>query len=204
MPVTADNRAVADPRPERSGKLLGELARPLSWRAGPSTSDPIPVQRVAEYLLHEAAGNGRRLDFAMLQRLCAVGQAYHLADWGRPFFTEAVEAGPDGPLIPALNPLYQACGDAPIPPPGDANLPLDFSHFMQPTLLSGVYHIVIYGWPAPLSQPDEPWCATRREHGDGAAVEHDAMKVWAKREIREWLEKAWAEAEAANQSANGD
>ena len=203
MTTAADNRVVADPRPEGKGRKLGELARPLSWLAGPSTSDPIPVQRVAEYLLHDAADDGRRLDFATLQRLCAVGQAYHLADWGRPFFNEAVETGPDGPLIPALNPLYASCGDASIPPPGDDNLPLEFSHFMQPTLLSEVYHIVTHGWPAPLSRRDEPWHAARREHGNGAAVEHDAMRTWAKREIREWLEKAWAEAEAANR-ANGD
>ena len=203
MTTAADDRAVADPRPEGKGRLLGELARPLSWRAGPSTSDPIPVQRVAEYLLHEAAGDDRQLDFPTLQRLCAVAQAYHLADWGRPFFNETVETSPDGPQIPALNPLYKACADAPIPPPSDANLPLDFSHFMQSALLSEVYHIVIHGWPTALSQREEPWRSAHREHGDGAIVEHDAMKVWAKREIREWLERAWAEAEAANR-ANGD
>lgn len=203
MTTAADDRAVADPRPEGKGRLLGELARPLSWRAGPSTSDPIPVQRVAEYLLHEAAGDDRQLDFPTLQRLCAVAQAYHLADWGRPFFNETVETSPDGPQIPALNPLYKACADAPIPPPSDANLPLDFSHFMQPTLLSGVYHHVIHDWPEPFSQPDEPWRSAHLEHGDGAVIKHDVMKAWAKRENQLWLERAWAEAEAANR-ANGD
>ena len=187
--TTASRTATLVPA-ERRERTIGDLVQVLSPEASRATSDPIPVEQAAEYVLHEAAGDGKPLNYAALQEACYYAQAAHLGDWGRPLFDEQIEAGEHGPRIPALDPLYAEYADGPIPPPDDANLPLPFPHWMQPGNLC-LASARVLGDPLTIVAPphgEEPWRQALRTGGPGAVVSREAMASWAREDDKRMLE----------------
>lgn len=166
---------------------------PTVWdsnSAYPETSDPVPVERVAEYLLLVAAAEGGSLSCAELQETCYYAQAWHLADWGRPLFDEQIEACEHGPRIPALDAVCTGYGDGPIPAPSDADLPIRFSHWMQPGSVLEAYFRVANAAFVVVPRPhgEEPWQHAYRTGGRGAIVDRAEMTEWAKQDIKQMLD----------------
>lgn len=188
--MTTASRTATPVSAECRERTVGELVRVLSPEASRATSDPVPVEQAAEYVLHQAAGDGKPLNYAALQEACYYAQAAHLGDWGRPLFDEQIEAGEHGPRIPALDPLYAEYADGPIPPPDGANLPLPFPHWMQPGNL-GLASARVLGDPLTIVAPphgEEPWRQALRTGGPGAVVSRDAMAIWAREDAKRMLE----------------
>lgn len=68
--MTTTSRAVTTAPAERRERTLGDLVHLLSPEASRATTDPIPVEQAAEYVLHEAAGDGKPLDYTAFQGIC--------------------------------------------------------------------------------------------------------------------------------------
>ena len=82
------------------------------------------------------------IDNLKLNKLCYYAQGWHLAKFGEPLFTDAIQAWDYGPLIPEVYYTYRVCGKEPIQEPAT-----DFDESELPrnvlSLLSEVY--ISYG-----------------------------------------------------------
>ena len=167
---------------------------PITFDSGsafPETAHPVPLQRIADYVLLVAASEGVSLNCTQLHETCYYAQAEHLYDYGRPLFDEPIEAHEHGPRIPALASTC-AIGDDPLPAPGNAELPIHFSHWLQEAnVLSGYYRVI----NAPLTvvprpHGEEPWQRAYRTAGPGAIVDRAEMGEWSGHDIKQMIDDA--------------
>ena len=160
-----------------------------SGSAFPETAHPVPIQRIADYLLLVAANQGAPLNCAELHRACYHAQAEHLRDYGRPLFDEPIEAHEHGPRIPALESTC-TIGDGPIPPPANPELPIRFSHWLQSAIVITAYFRVTNHPQTVVPRPngDAPWQRAYRTAGPGAIVDRAEMAEWADQDIKQMLE----------------
>ena len=187
--MTTASKAESAPAGKRRRKAVPTVFD--SGSAFPETAHPVPIQRIADYLLLVAANQGAPLSCAELHRACYHAQAEHLYDYGRPLFDEPIEAHEHGPRIPALESTC-TIGDGPLPVPDKAELPIRFSHWLQETnVLSGYYRVINDPHTiVPRPHGEEPWQRAYRTAGPGAIVDRAEMGEWSGQDIKQMLDDA--------------
>jgi len=78
---------------------------------------PLTANQVADYLLWFGAEHGDPLSNLKLQKLVYYAQAWHLALFKKPLFSERLEAWVHGPVEPKLYRRFKAYGFGLVPPP---------------------------------------------------------------------------------------
>jgi uncharacterized phage-associated protein len=74
------------------------------------------ARAVADYLILKADADGRPVDQLKLQKLVYYAQAYHLAAFEQPLFSDAVEAWKYGPAVWSVYSQFKQYGRTPIGP----------------------------------------------------------------------------------------
>lgn len=85
---------------------------------------------VADYFIHLANETGSFVSNLKLQKLVYYAQAWHLAFFEEPLFTEDFEAWVHGPVVPDLYHHYKEFGWQPIIEDVDPELPPDAYEFL--------------------------------------------------------------------------
>ena len=131
--------------------------------------------------------SGDLLSHLKLQKLVYYAQAFHLAIFGKPLFSETVQAWDHGPVVPALYQEYKVYGSGPIPSvaPGSANAP--FSP-QQLELLDEVNEV--YGQFGAialrnLTHEEDPWLNAFEDDGQNATITHKVMRDYYQRYVEE-------------------
>jgi len=78
---------------------------------------------VAHYFLALSNPDENDISNLKLQKLCYYAQGFVSAMRGAPLFSDRIEAWDHGPVIPNVYHVFKMHGSAPIPFPGNANLP---------------------------------------------------------------------------------
>jgi uncharacterized phage-associated protein len=110
-----------------------------------------------------------------LQKLLYYAQGFHLVLFGKPLFSENIEAWQYGPIVPEVYRLYKQYGSSSLPQPDDFNI----AQYARETqeLLNEVYEV--YGqYTAPalmrFTHQELPW----KETPLGEEISHDLMKAY--------------------------
>jgi uncharacterized phage-associated protein len=85
----------------------------------------VPVGAVAEYLILKAQADDRTVDQLTLQKLVSYAQAFHLAAYEAPLFSNAIEAWEYGPVIRVLRFRFGKYKADPIDPSEATNPVVD-------------------------------------------------------------------------------
>lgn len=86
---------------------------------------------VAEYFIKLANSTGSFISNLKLQKLVYYAQAWHLALYDEPLFSEDFEAWVHGPVIPELYKKYQKFGWHPIEQEVNPDLPTSVTDFLD-------------------------------------------------------------------------
>jgi len=110
-----------------------------------------------------------------LQKLLYYAQGFHLVLFGKPLFTEKIQAWQYGPVVPEVYQIYSQYGSNPLPQPDSLNM--DQYDRETQNLLDEVYEV--YGqYTAPtlmrFARQELPW----KETALNEEISHDLMKVY--------------------------
>ena len=129
------------------------------------TSKVIGVKDVAEYFLsRDEEDDG--ITNMKLQKLVYYAQAFHLAIFDNPLFSEKIEAWIHGPVCPELYFEYKRYGSMPIE--SEHNVSLDMFRKNQISLLDEVNEVFgqySAGKLRNMTHEDEPWKEMKAETG---------------------------------------
>lgn len=82
-----------------------------------------PAQKIANWILQEAADNGIRLTQMQLQKLLYYAQGYNLGMTGECLFPDKIYAYEHGPVVKSMRPPYKSYGKELIPVPERTTIP---------------------------------------------------------------------------------
>lgn len=110
-----------------------------------------------------------------LQKLLYYAQGFHLVLFGKPLFSERIEAWQSGPVVPEVYRFYKRYEPNPLPQPDDFNIE-QYDRETQ-ELLDEVYEV--YGqYTAPklmrFTHQEKPW----KETPLNEEISHDLMKAY--------------------------
>jgi uncharacterized phage-associated protein len=137
---------------------------------------------VAKYFLAQTDEDaGDLISNLKLQKLLYYAQGFHLALYGQPLFTEAIEAWTHGPVVPEVYHAYKNYSSNAIPIPDD----IDFSQYDEQTreLLDEVYRV--YGqfsaWKLRnMTHDEEPW---KDAYAGNMIISNEELKQYFKTQL---------------------
>ena len=142
------------------------------------TTDRITALSVAEYFLEKARkarGEKKKMTNKKIQKLVYYAQAWSLAVYNEPLFSEEIEAWVHGPVVPSLYERFKVFGFGPIS--HNATNTSDQFSKKQLRLLNDVWKV--YGkydaeYLELLTHSEMPWQKAREGISD---VEHSSNKI---------------------------
>ncbi len=133
--------------------------------------------KIAQYFLSLVDDDaGELMSNLKLQKLLYYAQGYHLAMFGRPLFSEPIEAWTLGPVVREVYDAYKMYGPGPIPRPRDA----DFSDLDEGTreFLDEIYCELgqFSAWRlSEMTHADPPWLMARKK-GQNSVITHASLR----------------------------
>jgi uncharacterized phage-associated protein len=133
---------------------------------------------VAEYFIKLANSTGSFISNLKLQKLVYYAQAWHLALYNEPLFSEDFEAWVHGPVIPKLYEKYQEFGIRPIEQEVEPDLPAEVKEFLDEVSLE--YFALDAYELEQMTRIENPWPIARGNLPPDAASNSAIKKEWIK------------------------
>ncbi len=134
---------------------------------------------VANYFLETAKETGSFISNLKLQKLVYYAQAWHLAIYGDPLFTEDFQSWVHGPVIPELYQKYKSFGWKPvIVDESDVTLSNDFETFLDE--VAEEYFACDAYELEQMTHAEQPWITARNGLPPDAASTALIEKEWMK------------------------
>lgn len=78
------------------------------------SATPYPAMTIAKWFIAWAEAEDEELSNLKLQKLLYYAQGHHLARYGRPLFSDQVQAWSHGPVVPEIYRAFKGFGASPI------------------------------------------------------------------------------------------
>lgn len=118
------------------------------------------------FLNHADRDAGEALTHLKLQKLIYYAQAWHLANFDRPIFSEDMQAWTHGPVAPTVYEKYRNKGWEALPPEKAVNFTDDLDDFLKAVF--AVYGEYSAKKLEKMTHEEEPWKQTRGSLPDEA------------------------------------
>jgi uncharacterized phage-associated protein len=147
---------------------------------------PYPALTMAKWFIAWAEAEDEELSNLKLQKLLYYAQGHYLAEYGRPLFTEQIQAWSHGPVVPTVYYEYKDSGSSNVHLP-DSD-PFEWDHVDPGTaeFLSKVWN-TYGGYSAGrlrnMTHEEKPWQDHWRDGEVGAQIPRDEIREFFSRQL---------------------